>query len=238
MITGDVEVHLAHVVDIPALRGLLDDDELRRLDGLHRPADRARLVTSHALLRLALASRCGVDALEVVLERRCPTCGSTEHGKVLAPDLDQHVSLGHAGDLVVVALSPTAPVGVDVEVESACGFEGFAEVSLHPAEVEELAELSERDADWARATWWVRKEAALKATGHGMTIDPTSVRVTPPTEEPALLAWPESPSPTVHLADLRVPGSYAAAVALHDVDDRVAAIDVTQLDGDELLRVD
>ncbi|WP_050348078.1 4'-phosphopantetheinyl transferase family protein [Arsenicicoccus sp. oral taxon 190] len=235
MITGDVEVHVARVVDTPGLRGLLDDDELLRLEGLHRPADRARLVASHALLRLALAVRCGVDPHDVVLERRCPTCGSTEHGRLVAPDLDQHLSLGHAGGLAVVALSPTAPVGVDVEVESACAFEGFDEVSLHPEEIAELAELDDRDAAWARATWWVRKEAVLKATGHGMTLDPPTVRLTAPTEAPALLAWPEPPAPVVHVEDLRAPQGYVAAVALHDLDDRVAAIEVVQRDGDELL---
>ncbi|MCH8613490.1 4'-phosphopantetheinyl transferase family protein [Arsenicicoccus dermatophilus] len=235
MKTADVEVHVARVVDTPALRGLLDDGELARLDTLVRAQDRARLVASHVLLRRALAVRCGVDAGEIVLERRCPTCGSDEHGRLEAPDLGVHVSLGHAGDLVAVALSPDGPVGVDVEVESACDFEGFDEVSLHPQEQARLAALPEGERTWARATWWVRKEATLKATGHGLTVDPASVRVTPPDEEPAVVGWPEEPRPVIHLEDLRVPDGHVAAVALHDADDRVAAMEVTRRDGDELL---
>jgi 4'-phosphopantetheinyl transferase len=59
--------------------------------------------------------------------------------------------------------------------------------------------------------WWVRKEAVLKMTGHGLLVDPSHLEVSPPDEPPRLLAW-EGPGrhPQVELADLEVDGAVAA----------------------------
>ncbi|MDO8148730.1 hypothetical protein Q6350_09810 [Isoptericola sp. b515] len=99
------------------LTALLDDTERARLDSFDRPADRGRSLVGAALLRLAVAAHLGVGAAEVVLDRTCAECGRP-HGapRVLgAGDRRPGVSVAHSGVLVVVALDPHGPVGVDVQ---------------------------------------------------------------------------------------------------------------------------
>jgi 4'-phosphopantetheinyl transferase len=146
------------------------------------------------------------------------------------------VSLSYTGNRVLVALCADAPVGVDVERWAATDFPGFSSVALTQPEARELLAFRSSERQVAKAIWWVRKEAALKATGHGLRVDTASVRVSPPDQPPRLLAWddPEVPAPTLTMADIPTQGSYAAAVAvlaelelrveLRDANDRVASL--------------
>jgi 4'-phosphopantetheinyl transferase len=115
-----------------------------------------------------------------------------------------HVSLARAGGLSVVAVADAGPVGVDVEVEGAASFAGFADVALHPGE------RAGRTDEATRA--WVRKEALLKAYGLGLAIDPRDVRL----DDESLAAWEsEHPAPSaVWLRDLDVPEHVAAVAVL------------------------
>jgi phosphopantetheinyl transferase len=72
------------------------------------------------------------------LHHRCPTCGSIEHGQ---PSFDAPVavSIAHAREVSVVAVSTAGPIGIDVEAVGA--------------------------ADHA----WVLAEARAKAHGVGLT---------------------------------------------------------------------
>jgi 4'-phosphopantetheinyl transferase len=63
---------------------------------------------------------------------------------------------------------------------------------------------------------WARKEAVLKATGHGLMAAPSDVEVSAPFAPPELLAWRVDPSCVgpVHLADLALGEGLAGAVAV------------------------
>ncbi|MBD8605790.1 hypothetical protein IFT73_02890 [Aeromicrobium sp. CFBP 8757] len=93
------------------------------------------------------------DGVRVV--RACRTCGSDRHGQprvVREPGAARvFVSLARSGGRAVVAVTDVGDVGVDVE-------EGGA------AAPHELAD-------------WVRAESLVKATGHGLTIDPATLDV-------------------------------------------------------------
>jgi len=88
------------------------------------------------------------------VDRRCLRCGSGEHGQPYVDGDAVHVSLSRTPGLVVAAVSTAGPVGVDVEVAGSARFSGFEDVAGHP----------EEHAREPTGTW-VRKEAALKATG-------------------------------------------------------------------------
>jgi 4'-phosphopantetheinyl transferase len=165
-------------------------------------ANRGRLVvgwtTAEAandeLARLA-ASFAGVDRHEVRVVHACRSCGSDQHGKPYVLGLDAeapvHVSLSRAGQLAVLAVSDAGPVGIDVEGRNVPG--GTPDVAT-----------------------WVRKESVVKATGHGLMIDPDLIDVTPPGSAPALLAWPgeeplESPA---WMFDVECPDGYVAAATV------------------------
>jgi 4'-phosphopantetheinyl transferase len=127
---------------------ILDTTERARIESLDRPADRGRSLVGAALLRVAVASHLGLAPADVVVDRTCDECGGP-HGapRILGPGLPAPwVSVSHSGVLVVVALSPHGPVGVDVQ---------------------RLSDLSDQRAGQE----WVRREALLKARTAAPEVD-------------------------------------------------------------------
>ena len=84
-----------------------------------------------------------------------------------------------------------------------------------------------------RTRMWVRKEAVLKATGDGLSVDPRRVVVSGPSQPPRLVAWRDgSVEPSfVHLTDLELGSGYATCAALLATD----AAPVRLRNGDGLL---
>ena len=204
--------------DVTSLVDLLDRVERARLHELRVEAERRRYVAAHALLRLVVAETTGRSAYDLTFVSTCPTCGGP-HGKpVLAGEDEEgpHVNLSHAGDRVVVAVTRAGPVGVDVERHDATLFDGFDDFALSTAERAGIARLPSHRLAGARAQTWVRKEAILKATGHGLTVPLTDLEVSAPDEPARLVAWRDGPIPVaaVHVDDIEVGDAYSAAVAL------------------------
>jgi 4'-phosphopantetheinyl transferase len=144
------------------------------------------------LARLASAF-IGADPGEVRIVHACRSCGSDQHGKpyVLGLDSQVHVSLSRSGQLAALAVSDAGPVGIDVEALDS------------PSGAPDVAT-------------WVRKESVVKATGHGLMIDPDLIEVTPPDSAPALLAWPgEMPlDAPAWMFDVDCPAGYVAAATV------------------------
>jgi 4'-phosphopantetheinyl transferase len=210
-----VRTYVQEVSDDPALGELLDYEERERAA---RRRDPARFVTAHALLRTVVAEQTGTPPSEVVFERRCMTCGSESHGK---PVVHGHpgvlVSLSYAGRLAVVAVTAAGEVGVDVELAADADHEFFDSATLAAEETDGVAAVPAAGLGHARAQVWSRKEAVLKATGHGLVVDPRDVVVSGPLADAALVDWRgDRPigSP-VQLLDLPLDTTeYAAAVAV------------------------
>jgi 4'-phosphopantetheinyl transferase len=144
------------------------------------------------LARLA-ASFAGVDHGEVRVVRACRSCGSDQHGKPYVVGLDPpvHVSLSRAGGLAILAVTDAGPVGIDVEALDTVT--GSIDVAT-----------------------WVRKESVVKATGHGLMIDPDLIDVTPHGAAPALLTWPvEEPlASPAWMFDVPCPEGHVAAATV------------------------
>lgn len=204
--------------DLPneAAAALLTGAERERLGALRVPAERAGFLAAHVLARLVVARRAAASPEAVGWAQRCSRCGgphgppSVTVGGVTGP----HLSLARSGVWVVVAIGPRA-VGVDIE---ATGSRPPVDGLLGPAEqVQWDARPTghDREDDRALLRWWVRKEAALKATGRGLHVDPRSVTVTPPWAAPAVTAWPRSMRRTaLSLVDLRLDDAVVAALAV------------------------
>jgi 4'-phosphopantetheinyl transferase len=153
----------------------LDPVELQRLKAYHRTEDQARFLLGCTIVRRALAARWSLPAASIKLDRTCPDCGKP-HGKVRAEGVE--LSVTHSGELVGVAVGDR-PVGIDVEkVDPGIDVDGVARISLSAAE---LAALPQGDGR-ARAftTYWTRKEAIVKATGHGLRTDLRTIATAPP----------------------------------------------------------
>jgi 4'-phosphopantetheinyl transferase len=234
--TARCAVHWAPARDGALDGALLDADERGRYERLRQPEDRARFATGRALARAVLAPLLGLEPADVRFATDCPLCGAP-HGKPYVPGAAERFSLSHSGSWVVLAVTRTwsgartgpggrspqprtgAPwtpdIGVDVQ-----------RVVPRPGRTAPLV-LSAREQAWldgcpederARhfTRCWARKEAVLKATGHGVTAPMRSLEVSAPDQPAALLdGSPRWTGLTAGLADLRCPEpGYAAAVAV------------------------
>lgn len=209
-------IRVAKVGDVSrADLDLLDPVERARAERRTNPeASRA----AHVVLRQLLEEEVGVAAGEVRITWACGRCGSDRHGKPVLPDHPEvHVSLSHREEFALAGLSRAGAIGVDIEQSSATGFAGFDAVALATQERLALADLIGLDQLHARARMWARKEAILKAMGHGLLIDPACVVVSGPTETARLVDWlaPPPAPPELTLGDLQLPDRrHAAAFAV------------------------
>src|SRR6266571_4204656 len=113
----------------------------------------------------------------------------------------------------------------------------FAAVASYVLAAEELAllrQLPPPEQPAGFASYWVRKEAVVKATGDGLRARLAGLVVSDPMAGPRLLRWDERPDipGRVTLRTLSPGGGYAACVAL--LDQRAAA--VSELSGSALLQ--
>lgn len=203
--------------------GVLDADERERVGRLADEVSARAYVALHVLARVEIGRVLGRRPESVRFDRTCPDCGR-QHGRPrLLDDPGLHVSLSRSGSVVALALARSGPVGVDVEHVAGTRFEGFGQVALHPRERASGEAPAPRDpgadadADAGSdsnaesdATSWVRKEAALKALGLGLRVDPTSF-VTPTVGTPTGVV-PGLAHVTV--TDLDAPAGCVAAVAV------------------------
>jgi 4'-phosphopantetheinyl transferase len=194
------------------MRDLLDDGERGRYDRFLRAEDKARFVTGRFLARTVLAEATGLPPRDIRFTTGCPHCGGT-HGKPRLPGSDLDFSLSHSGDRVVLVLTEGAVVGVDVEQESDRDVDRLAEMVLTGAERTVLAAMDDRRRGFH--AYWTRKEALLKATGHGLAAPMTAIHVSAPDEPAEVIGWDgeEAVSP-VRLADLAPGPGYAACAAV------------------------
>ncbi len=194
-----VDLWVRRAADVPDGRALLDEHERQQLAAKIAPHHAQAYAAAHALARRAVGQVAGVSPAALRFDRTCWACGE-QHGPPTLPELpDLHVSLSRTDEVVAVAVS-ALPVGVDVEGDDRTRFDGFDAVALHPD-----------DRDERPTTSWTRKEAALKALGVGLRVDPASLR-TPPDGIPTVLdglgAW-------VTVRDVSVPWpGHSAAVAV------------------------
>lgn len=222
----------ARTTDVgPEHDALLDEAELRRRSRLRAAGDRQRATAGVALSRLLLGVHAGRPAGRLAVDRSCPRCGAP-HGKPCLPEVpDLHFSVSHSGGWVAVAVRRGAPVGVDVEQVGSWTPTELRDLALVALAPEERAVLSRAPAESraaAFATYWTRKEAAVKATGTGLLTPLPELVVSPPGTPPRVLRWSGAAAPPL-LRAVEAPAGYAAALALADAPARVVPADAGPL---------
>jgi 4'-phosphopantetheinyl transferase len=144
----------------------------------------------------------------VTVGRLCPGCASPDHGRPFLRgwrgSRPAGVSLSRTPGTTVVAMWPGGQVGVDVERLDRFTDPGLADVLLHPGERTDPAGL---------AATWVRKEALLKASGDGLSVDPRAVCLDAADGRPRVVAWPAGVRGPGWVVDLEVADGLVAALA-------------------------
>ena len=115
----------------------------------------------------------------------------------------------------VLVLSDGPEVGVDVEQESDRDVDRLGEMVLSAPERDVLMALPPDQRRRGFHAYWCRKEALLKATGHGLAAPMTAIHVSAPGEPAEVLSWDDDKAVSpVRLADLTPGPGYAASLAV------------------------
>lgn len=146
---------------LQALASCLSAGERERHDRYRLSADRQRFLLGRGGLRRLLAAWLDLPAAAVPLE-------SGPHGKPHCPG-GPPFNVSHSGDLILLALHPCRPVGVDVEaLRPALDWRALAQRLLSPEEQAALEACAPADRPDAFLSAWCRLEARLKARGDGL----------------------------------------------------------------------
>jgi 4'-phosphopantetheinyl transferase len=197
---------------------LLSPEEQGRADRLHDAAYRRRFVLAHGALRSLLAAYLDVApaAIAYVLGAHGKPALATPEGARAGVEFN----LSHSRDIALIAVARGRPVGVDVQhwSESAEHLR-LAERFFSPYERDALRALADETERVPGAFFaaWTRKEAYVKATGHGIArgLHHFDVSLTPG-EHARLLADrldPDAPTRWAMTALDPAPG-YSAAVVV------------------------
>ncbi|MGW7052803.1 4'-phosphopantetheinyl transferase family protein [Streptomyces sp. NPDC054887] len=156
----------------PADLALLNTEEFRQALSVHSEREAAAYVHTRAMARRAVGELLDAAPEDVDIdESPCPTCGDPKHGptRLGRPPLPLAMSLARTGGHTVLAVGTGTAIGVDAELVRPVRQDVLGESWLTPDEVLHLLALPRgavRDAVFYRC--WTRKEAVLKAVGHGL----------------------------------------------------------------------
>lgn len=225
---GECQIWIASIGEFAeyqaALDGVLTPDEqahVRRIGG-----DRATARLSRGLLRLILARHLDLPHAEIEIDRTCPHCARA-HGRPRLPRRPgtavdaTEFSVSHGGDLLVLALTVNAPVGVDVEPIGDRDDVSMELLDFTLTDPERLR-LLEAPAAQQRTIFlrhWTGKEAILKALGTGLDVEPQTVSL-PLFSFPGKVSvsLPGSPPADLWISDVEVGPAHVCTLATgHEV---------------------
>jgi 4'-phosphopantetheinyl transferase len=197
-----------------ALMRILSPDEQARADRFHFAADRRRHILARGITR-SLVGRI-LDRPADALQFKYNAFGKPALARSQQCTIEFNVS--HSGDLVLVALSHSRILGVDVErMKPDMATAEIASRFFSPNECRALSALAADLQCSAFFCCWTRKEAYLKARGDGLSLPLDQFDVAfVPGAEPRLLETRHDPAEvsrwTLRALDVG-PGHKAALVA-------------------------
>lgn len=221
---GEVHVWGVDISVLPAttseLEARLVGEERERARAFKVAGARRRFVVGRVVLRNLLGGYLGVPADHVAFRFGAHGKPALEH----RDDRELTFNLTHSHELVLVALTRSDRIGVDVErIVEDRKVERTARRFFSSAEVEELTALSASARERAFFRCWTLKEAFLKADGAGLSRPLGSFDVSVRPDTPAELRRVESDSSAPerwHMEVLPVGPGYAGALAVEAISPR------------------
>jgi 4'-phosphopantetheinyl transferase len=200
---------LDHVADVG--EGVVSEDERARARRFRHAVDRERYVACRALLRRLLADRLDVSPGSIGL-------AVGPHGKpyVAYPPARLEFNVTHSRHLALVALSPTLPVGIDVErIDPELDWRPLSRRFFAADEHRAIELLADEDRRAGFFACWTRKEAVVKAMGAGLSypLDDFEVTVDPRAAPELLGRGPTMEADDWALRDLDAGEGFRACLA-------------------------
>lgn len=161
-------------------RAILNSEELTRAHRYHFEKHRRRFIIARTTLRLILARYSAIAASDLEFVQN-------QYGKptlLTAPHLE--FNLSHSGDLALLAVGSSHPMGIDLEFFSDRPINGIGDMMFSTAENKALNTVHYALKSLAFFHIWAQKEAFIKACGLGLSY-PTKqfdVPALPSTNEP------------------------------------------------------
>ena len=199
------------VHDATRLAEKLTGEEQARALRFHRIRDRLRYCTGRLLMRTVLAKHLRQAPSRIEIKSGPQGKPFVEHGPSF--------NLSHSGSAVLLGVVDNGDLGVDVElVRELDDLEGLANRCFSATELEALGSCSGIEKTRGFFRTWTRKEAFVKAVGGGLNIDLKSFSVSlKDCEHNVLEDASNLDSDPWCIRPLRLPGNFAAAVALNVV---------------------
>ena len=166
-------------LDPSALRRLtaeLSDKEARQARAFKFDRDRATYIAAHAMLRRMLRETLGgAEPRFIQNPLGRPELKPRRDGSPLPS-----FNLTHSGDFAACAILYGAPIGIDAEdIRRPINVAEMAARWFAPAERELIEQVTEMRRTEMFFRIWTLKEAIVKATGHGLRIEPQLFTVEP-----------------------------------------------------------
>ena len=203
---------------LESLDSLLDDRDRERAARFRFAEDRARFILGRGLIRQSLGLYLGENPEAIKLSY-------AERGRpVFADDETIHFSISHTRDIVAIALTAQARVGIDFEfMKPAVDLSELAERILSEDDFRKFQALPRHEAVNAFFRAWTRKESYLKACGEGIAdgLKLVSVSFGPEEISPLTDARDESAVRRWRLHNLTVSKEYMGALACDDATRRM-----------------
>jgi 4'-phosphopantetheinyl transferase len=153
----------------------LPDEEKERTRRYHYDADRLRFAKCRCLLRRIIADWKGIQPMQVTFRL----------GKNGKPFLCQsgglQFNISHTHGSAIFAFCHEFEIGIDIEhIERDADFDGVALKVFTTMEQNMLRQLNGREKRRGFFRLWTAKEAFMKATGRGFSLDPSAIETSLP----------------------------------------------------------
>lgn len=182
----------------------LNDSERERAASFVFGRDRDRFVRAHGYLRRRLGAFLRIAPKDVPI-----TAGDGE--KPFVEGCRARFSLSHSGSRAVVAVTADSEVGIDLEIVDRSGLDrdldGLARACLTGEEQGALADLPGEQRVGRFLSYWTAKEARMKLTGEGLTLDPRAIALKLSDGRPVGYLRPDAPRAGLRFIPLSHPGA-------------------------------
>jgi len=194
--------------DYPNYWHILDADEQARAGKFKNDLLRKRYVEVHGRLRKLLARILDEPPEKISIK-------TAEHGKPYLADVPELAfNLSHSADAMVIAVGQNCRLGVDIEFcNPRANLVGLVDKCFADEEIAYWNALPEVQQIAGFYRFWTRKEAFVKATGHGISLG-LSLCVVNPENPTGFLRVPEScgEASIWHAQDLKLGQGVCSAV--------------------------
>ena len=211
---SDNEAHIwlnflnLHQAKLKHLYPLLSPAEKERSEQFKHFKQRKNYIASHGFLHTVLSYYIDTAAEDIRFSME-------EKGKpfILAEQNNQQIqfNLSHSGNLALLAVCRTHPVGIDIEcIDRKSDYQGIARRFFTDNEQQAFFKLPEDQQKDAFYQVWTRKEAHMKVTGQGLSLAPTQFEVSVPPDEPAFIQNLKTPdSNQYYMSTVELPDMYS-----------------------------